>query len=241
MIELINLTRFYGNLKAVDNLSIKIMPGKIFGFLGPNGAGKTTTIKMIMGLINPTEGEIIINGNKLNIKNVQNVKFRIGYLPEDLILYDKLKGKEFLEFICGIYKVENSFKKIEHYLDLLQLKNDTNKLIEDYSRGMKKKIAIIAALIHDPEILILDEPTSGLDPRTIRTLKDILLMKKKEFKTIFFSTHILDIAEYLCDEIGIINKGKLLFTGSLKELRKSRQHPEASLEELFLELTEKEI
>ena len=157
MIELINLTRFYGNLKAVDNLSIKIMPGKIFGFLGPNGAGKTTTIKMIMGLINQTEGEIIINGDKLDLKNVQKVKFRIGYLPEDLILYDKLKGKEFLEFICGIYKVENSFKKIEHYLDLLQLKNDTNKFIEDYSRGMKKKIAIIAALIHDPEILILDE------------------------------------------------------------------------------------
>jgi len=241
MIELINLTKFYGNLKAVDNLNLKIRSGKIFGFLGPNGAGKTTTIKIIMGLINPTKGEIIINGNKLNIKNIQKVKFSIGYLPEDLILYDKLKGNEFLEFICGIYKVENPVKKIEHYLDLFQLKNDMNKLIEDYSQGMKKKISIISAFIHNPEILILDEPTSGLDPKTIRILKDILLTKKKEIKTIFFSTHILDIAEYLCDEVGIINKGKLLFTGTLEELRKLKQHPEASLEELFLEVTEKEI
>ncbi|MFW6172775.1 MAG: ABC transporter ATP-binding protein [Elusimicrobiota bacterium] len=239
MIELINLTKFYRNLKAVDKLNLKIMPGKIFGFLGPNGAGKTTTIKMIMGLINKTEGEIIINGDKLDIKNIQNIKLKVGYLPEDIFLYDRLKGREFLEFICGVYKVKDSSKKIEYYLDLFQLENDMNKFIEDYSRGMKKKISIISTLIHDPEILILDEPTSGLDPKTIRTLKDILLMKKKEFKTVFFSTHILDIVDYLCDEIGIINKGKLVFTGNLKELRKSRQHFEASLEELFLEMTEK--
>lgn len=241
MIELINLTKFYGNLKAVNNLNLKIEPGKIYGFLGPNGAGKTTTIKMIMGLINPTEGKIIINRNELNLKNLQKIKFTIGYLPEDLILYDKLKGKEFLEFICGIYKVENSIKKMDYFLDLFRLKNDMNKFIEDYSHGMKKKISIIAALIHDPDILILDEPTSGLDPITIRILKDILLKKKKENKTIFFSTHILDIAEYLCDEVGIINKGKLIFAGTLEELRELKQHPKASLEELFMELTEERI
>jgi len=240
MIELINLTKFYGNLKAVDNLNLKIEPGKIYGFLGPNGAGKTTVIKMIMGLTNPTKGEIIINGNTLNIKNVQRVKFRIGYLPEELILYEKLKGKEFLEFICGIYKVKDVFKSIKNYLDLFQLKNDMNRLIESYSQGMKKKISIIAALIHDPEILVLDEPTSGLDPKTIRILKDILLTKKRENKIIFFSTHILDIAEYLCDEVGIINKGKLLFTGTIEDLRELKKNPGASLEELFLEVTEKE-
>lgn len=241
MIELINLTKFYGNLKALDNLNLKIESGNIFGFLGPNGAGKTTTIKMLMGFIYPTKGEIIINGNKLNFNNLQKMKFRIGYLPEELILYDKLKGKEFLEFICSIYKIENSIKKIEYYLDLFQLKNDMNKLIDDYSQGMKKKIAMISALIHDPEILIFDEPTSGLDPKTIRILKEILLTKKKENKIIFFSTHILDIAEYLCDEIGIINKAKLYFTGTIEELRKLKQHPGASLEDLFLEITEKEI
>ncbi len=240
MIELINLVKSYGYLKAVDNLNLKIPRGKIYGFLGPNGAGKTTVIKMIMGLTKPTEGEIRINGSKLDIENMQRLKFRIGYLPEDLILYEKLKGREFLEFICGIYKVKNVFESIDNYFDLFQLKKDMNRLIESYSQGMKKKISIISALIHNPEILILDEPTTGLDPKSIRILKDILLTKKKENKIIFFSTHILDIAEYLCDEVGIINNGKLLFTGTVDDLRELKKNPGASLEELFLEVTEKE-
>lgn len=240
MIVIKNLTKKFDTLVAVKDLNLNIEPGKIFGFLGPNGAGKTTTIKILMGLLFPTEGRTFINNIEVSIENSYEIKRMVGYVPEEPILYDKLTGFEFVNFICTMYEMDEKeiIEKIDYYFQLFDLKDHSNRFIETFSKGTKRKLSITSALIHDPEILILDEPTEGLDPRMIHRLKNLLIENKKKGKTIFLSTHILQIAEELCDEVGILDNGNLLFAGTIEELRNLEKMPDANLEKLFLQLTD---
>lgn len=240
MIELDHITKYYASQKAVEDFTLKIGRGQISGIIGPNGSGKTTLLKMIVGLLWPSSGNITICGTKIGPKSIYENKLQIGYFPEEVILYKKLTGKEFLEFVCNLYRTEKCVAAAKEYAQLFGLEDNMAKLIEEYSHGMMRKISLIAALVHDPDILVLDEPTNGLDPRAIKNLKDVLLKKKSENKITVVSTHILDMAEYLCDVVTILEKGKLIFTGSLEDLRRTKDLPHARLEELFLEMTGKE-
>ena len=240
MIDIKNLSKSYnkGNVKAVDNLNLHVNPGEIFGFIGPNGAGKTTTIKMMVGLLNPDVGNITLNG--LNIqKQAIEAKKRIGYVPDNPDVYDRLTGIEYLNFMSDVYQVPSDMRKerIGYFLEMLDLKDAASDLIKSYSHGMKQKIALTGALIHDPVLWILDEPIVGLDPKSAHLLKEMMRSHCDKGNTVFFSTHILEVAEKLCDRLAIINKGRLIAIGSLEELRKGDQAE--SLENIFLELTDK--
>ncbi|GBE54498.1 MAG TPA: ABC transporter ATP-binding protein [Euryarchaeota archaeon] len=236
MIETTDLTKRFGNFTAVKNLNLRVKRGEIYGFLGPNGAGKTTTIKMLNCLLNPSSGSARIAGFDIR-KDALNVKAITGYLPETPLLYDKLTGKEFLDFIAELYGVDDARKerKINDLLRMFTLTEKADSLIQGYSHGMRQKIGIAAALIHDPKVLFLDEPTMGLDPKSARMVKDILKELVKRGSTVFMSTHVLEIAEKMCDEVGIVNHGTLIASGSIETLRKSEQGN--SLEDIFLELT----
>lgn len=240
MIDIRNVSKSYnkGLVKAVDNLSLSVGKGEIFGFLGPNGAGKTTTIKMIVGLLNPDEGSILINGTDIG-KNALEAKKSIGYVPDDPNMYERLTGTEYLNFMADVYQVpaEERRQRIEHYLEMFELSDAASDLIKSYSHGMKQKIALTGALIHDPAVWILDEPMVGLDPKSAHLLKEEMRKHCDNGNTVFFSTHILEVAEKLCDRIGIINKGKLIAIGTMEELRHGDNKD--SLENIFLELTEK--
>jgi ABC-2 type transport system ATP-binding protein len=237
MIETKSLTKKYSNLTAVSELNLQVNPGELFVFLGSNGAGKTTTIKMLTGLLQPTSGTATIAG--LDVVNSPiEVKKVIGYLPDEPFLYTKLTGREYLQFIADIRGVQKKREKVDRFIDLFELSQSADELIEGYSLGMKKKVAIGAALIHDPKVLFLDEPTGGLDPRSAKTMKDILMDIRQRGSTVFMTTHILEIAERMCDRIGIINSGKLIRVGTMDELRKEAQSG-SSLEDIFLELTGK--
>jgi ABC-2 type transport system ATP-binding protein len=240
MINIENLSKSYnkGTVKAVDNLNLNVKKGEIFGFLGPNGAGKTTTIKMIVGLLNPDEGRISINGLD-NRKNTLEAKRSIGYVPDNPNLYDRLTGTEYLNFMADVYEVSSIDRKerIAHYLDMFELKDAAADLIKSYSHGMKQKIALTGALIHNPAVWILDEPMVGLDPKSSHLLKEQMREHCDKGNTVFFSTHIMEVAEKLCDRIGIIHKGGLVAIGTLDELRQGEKKD--SLENIFLELTEK--
>lgn len=240
MIDIRNVSKSYnkGLVKAVDNLSLSVGKGEIFGFLGPNGAGKTTTIKMIVGLLNPDEGGILINGTDIG-KNALEAKKSIGYVPDDPNMYERLTGTEYLNFMADVYQVsaEERRQRIEHYLEMFELSDAASDLIKSYSHGMKQKIALTGALIHDPAVWILDEPMVGLDPKSAHLLKEEMRKHCDNGNTVFFSTHILEVAEKLCDRIGIINKGKLIAIGTMEELRHGDNKD--SLENIFLELTEK--
>jgi len=241
MIELNSVNKSYnGTLKAVDNLTLKINDGEIFGFLGPNGAGKTTTIKMITGILGADSGSIKING--LNIKdNALEAKKQFGFVPDDPNMFLRLKGIEYLNFIADIYGVSSSDRKerIVSMCKRFEMESALGDKIQSYSHGMRQKIVIIGVLIHNPPVWILDEPMTGLDPKSSYTLKEMMREQADNGKTIFFSTHILEVAEKICDRVAIINKGKILFCGKLDKMKEQFKGDE-SLEKMFMEMTEDE-
>lgn len=239
MILIKNVTKSYDKKnKIIDNLNLEIKDGEIFGFLGPNGAGKSTTIKMITGILDIDEGDILIN-NKSIIKEPIEAKKSFGYVPDNPDMFLKLKGIEYLNFMADIYEVglEERKQRVEELTKLFEINDVLNDKIQSYSHGMRQKIVIIASLLHNPQNWIIDEPMTGLDPKSTYELKQIMKNITEKNHAVFFSTHILDVAEKLCDRIGIINKGKLLFVGTLEEMRKELKENK-SLEELFMEITE---
>lgn len=241
MIEINNLSKSYnkGTVKAVDSLNLTVNNGEIFGFLGPNGAGKTTTIKMMVGLLKPDNGTVTINGNSIT-ENPLAVKRTISYVPDSPEVYEKLTGIEYLNFMGDVYSVPAELRRerLTYLLDLFSLSDAVGDLIQSYSHGMRQKIVLIGAMLHEPDLFILDEPMVGLDPRSSNNLKNYMREHCKEGKTVFFSTHILEVAEKLCDRIGIINRGKLIACGTMDELKLMAAN-RGSLENIFLELTER--
>lgn len=237
-IKLTNLTKSYRRHQAVHNLNLEVKKGELFGFLGPNGAGKTTTIKMLTGLLEPTNGSAEINGTDI-WKNPIDAKKRIAYVPDQPNLYLKLTGWDYLEFIASVFGIpQDKFQsKANELLQTFNLTEQANDLIESYSHGMKQKIAICGALVHEPEVLFLDEPTVGLDPKSARSLKNLLRELCDNGMTAFVSTHILEIAEQMCDRVGIILEGNIIALGTMDELKSRGGDVEQSLEDIFLELT----
>ena len=239
MIRLEHVSKVYGNSdrKALNDLSMEVPGGCVYGFLGPNGAGKTTAIRLITGVLKPTEGRILVDGIDV-AENPLEVKRRIGFVPDSQEMYEKLTGMEYLNFMADIFgvSVKDRKERAEKYLATFELESAAGQRIQGYSRGMKQKLAVIGALIHDPAVWILDEPMVGLDPRASFLLKEELRARAEAGVTVFFSTHVLEVAERLCDRVSIINHGHLIAEGTPEELR-SGEHA-ASLEELFLELTE---
>lgn len=237
-IQLTKLKKQYGTFVAVKDIDLTVAKGELFGFLGPNGAGKTTTIKMMTGLLEPTDGQVNICGIDV-WRSPLAAKQHLAYVPDHPNLYPKLTGREFLRFIGSVFCMPQKLfeKRMEEYLALFQLTDRADELIEGYSHGMKQKISICAALIHQPDVLFLDEPTVGLDPKSARTLKDLLRKLCDNGMTVFMSTHILEIAEQMCDRVGIIFEGELIALGTMEELRKRGKKEQASLEEIFLQLT----
>ncbi|MBU5438973.1 ABC transporter ATP-binding protein [Tissierella sp. MSJ-40] len=240
MLKLKNISKTYskGTIKAVDNIDLDIKSGEIFGFLGPNGAGKTTTIKMIVGLLKPDTGQVFIDNIDV-WKNSLEAKAKISYVPDNPEIYDKLKGIEYLNFISDMYGVPKNVReeKMNYYSEMFNIKEALGDIIGSYSHGMKQKLVLTSALIHDPQLFILDEPMVGLDPKSAFQLKEIMRKRCDEGKTVFFSTHVLEVAEKLCDRIAIINKGKIIAMGTMEELRSHAEERE-SLENIFLGLTE---
>lgn len=240
MISIKELSKSYnrGEIKAVQNLSIEVKPGEIFGFLGPNGAGKTTTIKMMIGLLKPDQGSVSIGGFDIQNDPLE-VKKRIGFVPDQPEVYEKLTGLEYLDFMADTYGVsrEKRLERMEALLEKFQMENAVFDLIQSYSHGMRQKIILIGSLLHDPEVIIMDEPMTGLDPKSSHALKEMMKRKCQEGKIMFFSTHVLEVAEKFCHRVGIINKGKLIALGTLEELQNQAQK-KSSLENIFLELTE---
>ena len=239
MIELKQVTKTYAknNKKAVDNLDLRVEGGELFGFIGPNGAGKTTTIKLMTGILTPDEGTITMAGHDMAKDRIEAQRL-IGYVPDGNDLYDRLTGMEYLNFMADVYQVDTARRKahIEKYLEIFELKDAINSQVRSYSKGMKQKLVVIGALIHNPPIWILDEPLGGLDPRAAHLLKEEMLRHCREGNTVFFSTHVLEVAEKLCTRIGVIDHGNLRALGTLEELRSGEKG--ASLEDLFLELTD---
>jgi len=241
MIELKNLTKRYGSVLAVNNLNLSVSKGEIFGFIGPNGAGKTTTIRMMGGVLAPTEGSVIIDGIDM-ADDPESVKRMIGFIPDRPFLYEKLTGMEFMRFSADLYGVDERIflEKAQALLKKFTIFDWAHELIESYSHGMKQRLIISAALLHDPAVIVVDEPMVGLDPAAIRMVKDMLCDLAKNGTTIFMSTHTLAVAEDICDRIGIIHRGSLIATGSTGDLRRDAGVKEADLEEVFLILTEEQ-
>ena len=239
MIELSNLTKRYGNLLAVNRINLSIPRGEIFGFIGPNGAGKTTTIRMMGGILAPTEGSIVIDGISM-AEEPEKAKQRIGFIPDRPFLYEKLTGMEFMRFSADMYGVnEKTFsEKSAYLLKMFSLGDWADELIEAYSHGMKQRLIISAALLHDPVVIIVDEPMVGLDPAGIKMVKEVIRDLARKGTTIFMSTHTLEVAAELCDRIGIIHRGSLIATGTITNLRQAAQLQEGDLLKVFLRLTE---
>lgn len=242
MITINNVSKTYsrGKVKAVNSINLEVKKGEIFGFLGPNGAGKTTTIKMITGILKPDEGQIFVNGINVVDEPIK-AKQQIGFVPDNPEIFNRLTGIEYLNFIADIYEVDGRqrYEKINELAEIFEIKDALNSSIGSYSHGMKQKLIIIGALIHNPPVWILDEPLVGLDPKAAFVLKEMMRKHADNGNTVFFSTHIMEVAERLCDRIGIIKKGEIIFTGSLDELRQLRKEND-SLENLFLELVDNE-
>ena len=241
MIKIENVSKSYvKGKKSIDDLNLEIKNGEIFGFLGPNGAGKTTTIKMITGILNPDEGDILIDGKSIQ-KEPLEAKKNFGFVPDSPDMFLKLKGIEYLNFLADIYEVPNEKRKerIEILTKKFEIYNDLNSEIQSYSHGMRQKIVICGVLLNNPKNWILDEPMTGLDPKSSYDLKEMMREHAKMGNTVFFSTHILEVAEKLCNRVGIINKGKLVFVGTFDEM-KDKFKENASLEQLFLEITDDE-
>lgn len=237
-LELQELSKQFSGHYAVDKLSLRINHGEFYALLGPNGAGKTTCLRMIAGLLKPDYGDALIIGHSITHQGEQ-AKRTLAYLPDDPMLYDKLLPGEYLEFVAGLWGIrsDHAAAHAQELLEWLDLWGNRNQRIEEFSRGMKQKLALAGALIHDPELMILDEPLTGLDAAAARQVKDLLLDRVKQGKTVLLTTHILEVAERLAQRIGIIQKGKLIAEGTLEELRQRAGDGQSSLEDLFLELT----
>jgi ABC-2 type transport system ATP-binding protein len=237
-VELRGVTKRYNEIVAVNNVSLNINTGEIFALLGPNGSGKSTTLKMLLGLVQPTAGSISVLGLDVS-KDPVTVKRQVGYVPESPDVYEFLTGIEYLDFIADIYSVSTAEKgqRITEYLKALQLEGREGDMINSYSDGMKKKISLISAFLHKPKLLILDEPLNALDPRSARIVKDYLQSLKAQGVTTILSTHVLEIAEAVCDRIGIMYQGNILALGTMSELRERASLPSSGLEDIFLKLT----
>ena len=242
MIELCKLNKKFGNFFAVKDLNLQVYPGEIFGFLGPNGAGKTTTIRMMAGLMKPTSGRIILCGKDVS-REPEEAKAILGYIPDRPYLYEKLTGEEFLEFVAGLHRLpaEDGWRKrSDELLEFFNLRRWREELIESYSQGMRQRLIITAALLHNPRVLIVDEPVVGLDPRGTRLVKSLFRDLVASGVTIFLSTHLLEIAEELCQRIGIIQEGQMIALGTMEDLRRQTRNTDERLEPLFLKLTEED-
>ena len=241
MIELKNLTKRYGNTLAVNNLNLSVSKGEIYGFIGPNGAGKTTTIRIMGGVLAPTEGIVVIDGINM-AADPESVKRRIGFIPDRPFIYEKLTGMEFMRFSADLYGVDERvfLEKVQALLKKFAIFNWADELIESYSHGMKQRLIISSALLHDPTVIIVDEPMVGLDPAAIRMVKNMFRDLAKMGTTIFMSTHTLAVAEDICDRIGIIHRGSLIATGTTGDLKRDAGVEKADLEEVFLILTEEQ-
>jgi ABC-2 type transport system ATP-binding protein len=237
-VELKNVVKRYNEILAVDHVNLTLTSGEIFGLLGPNGSGKSTTLKMLLGLVQPDEGSVTVLGMPVQQDPVA-VKRMVGYVPEAPRLYEFLTGVEYLDFIGDVYGMQPEDKKnrINEYLKALQLEGREGDMINSYSEGMKQKIALISAFLHKPKLLIMDEPLNGLDPRSARIVKDFLQELKRQGVTAILSTHVLEIAQAMCDRIGIMYRGKLLALGNMNELRQLSKLPDSGLEDIFLKLT----
>ena len=238
LIEARHLAKRYGDKVAVKDISFDVYGGEVFGFLGPNGAGKTTTLKMIVGLLQPTSGTVRVAGYDVQVQP-RLAKASCGYVPDTPNLYAKLTGRELLRFVGDLYDLDRAqaARRMDELLRMFDLANAANDTVDSYSHGMQQKASLAAALMHDPRVLILDEPTVGLDPKSARLIKDILRQLADRGAAVMLSTHILEIAECMCDRIGIINKGELIAVGTMEELRRLDQTGQTSLEDIFLGLT----
>lgn len=240
MIKLSNVSKSYakGKIKAVDSMELEVRRGEIFGFIGPNGAGKTTTIKLITGILQPDEGSVSINGIDMRERPI-DAKAIIGYVPDTHDLFDRLTGVEYLNFVGDVYGVPKDVRvsRIEKYLSMFEILSSAGDLIRTYSHGMRQKLMLTGALIHQPPLWILDEPMVGLDPKSALSLKEEMRAHCAAGNTVFFSTHVLEVAERLCDRIGIISNGRLVTVGTMESLR--AQEKDATLEKLFFDLTDK--
>jgi len=238
MIELKSLTKNYGDYKAVDDLNLHVKKGEIFGFIGPNGAGKTTTIKMIGGILAPSAGTVKIAGIDIQ-QEPEKAKGKIGFIPDRPYLYEKLTGREFLKFTADLYGVPDDVfsQKAQQNLEMFSLADWSDELIESYSHGMKQRLIMSAALLHDPEVIIVDEPMVGLDPMAIMMVKDLFQRLAHEGVTVFMSTHTLAVAEEICERIGVINRGQLIASGTTADLRREANATGAALEQVFINLT----
>ena len=243
MLELKNVTKAYnkGSVKAVDSLTMTVNDGEIFGFLGPNGAGKTTSIRMLTGILQPDEGELLLDGISLKERPIA-AKRTFAFVPDNPETFSRLKAIEYLDFISDVYKIpqEDKMNRIKAYCEKFGMLENLDSRISSFSHGMKQKLFLIASLITDPKNWILDEPMVGLDPEAAFTIKEIMRERAAAGKTVFFSTHVMEVAEKLCDRIGIIKKGKLVFTGTMAELQAQHGSEGQSLEDIFLKLIAEE-
>ena len=239
MIRLENLSKHYGRLAAVDSLNLEVQRGEIFGFLGPNGAGKTTTIRVMMGILRATSGRVTLGGYDV-AQEPEKAKAITGFIPDRPFIYEKLSGREFLKFVGSLHRVDAALlqRRIPELLEHFELSDWKDELVESYSHGMKQRLVLCAALIHQPKILIVDEPMVGIDPRGTRMLKDLFLSLAKKGTTLFLSTHSISIAEEICQRIGIIHKGKLIASGTMADLYRLAKVKEGRLESVFLDLTQ---
>ncbi len=238
MISLERLTKKYGDFTAVDAIDLEVPPGQLFGFLGPNGAGKTTTLRMIAGILRPTDGRIRIGGIDV-VRQPNEAKARLGFIPDRPFIYEKLTGMEFLRFVAGLYGQQGA--QVEHrgreLLALFDLEDWRDELVESYSHGMRQKLIISGAFVHRPAVIVVDEPMVGLDPKAARTLKDLFREYVRRGHTIMMSTHTLEVAQHLCDRIAIIRRGRIVAAGTMDELRRHAEHGAEGLEDIFLRLT----
>mgnify|MGYP004472307289 FL=1 len=235
MIEIKNVSKTYnGDKKAIRNVSFKVDGGEIFGFIGHNGAGKTTMIKSIVGILDFEDGDILINGKSIKSNPIE-CKMDIAYVPDNPDLYENMRAIDFINFICDMYEIDKDTRKknVIKYAKMFEIDDKLGDDISSFSHGMKQKVALIAALSHDPKVLIMDEPFVGLDPKAVFDMKEIMRNMAKKGKTVFFSTHILDVAEKLCDRVAIIKSGEIVKIGKMKDIK-----GDESLEEVFLELGE---
>jgi len=238
LIQTHNLVKRYGDKIAVNDVSFDVHGGEVFGFLGPNGAGKTTTIKMIVGLLQPTTGTVRVAGHDVGAEPLA-AKAASGYVPDTPNLYAKLSARELLRFVADLYSLDrgHAARRIDELLRMFDLAAAADDTIDSYSHGMQQKTSLAAALMHDPRVIVLDEPTVGLDPKSARLIKDILRQMADRGSAVMLSTHILEIAERMCDRVGIINRGELIAVGTMDELRAIDSSAQASLEDIFLSLT----
>ena len=238
MIRLENLTKLYGSFVAVDDISLHVPRGVLYGCLGPNGAGKTTTLRMIAGILRPTQGRVLLGGDDVHV-NPLAAKMRLGFIPDRPFVYDKLTGAEFLRFVAGLYGQEGDTveRRIAELLEVFELTSWKDELVEAYSHGMRQKLIISSALVHRPEVIVVDEPMVGLDPKAARILKDLFREYTRRGHTVMMSTHTLEIAEGMCDRIAIIQSGVIRAAGTMADLRATAESGTMGLEQIFLRLT----